>query len=295
MDWLFGDTEKQRKIMDEKTINIRKYSGELEPFSITKLQNSLYKSGASKKVVAKIIQKLQPQLFDGITTKIIYKKAFDLLKKHNHFCATRYSLKKAILDLGPTGFLFEKLVGEILKYKGFKTQVSVVLPGECVTHEIDVLAEKDDCTYAIECKFHSKLNYRSDVKVPLYINSRFLDIQKKWNNNPLKKTTLKQGWLVTNTKFTEDALSYAKCVGLSLFSWDYPKGNSIKDHIDRFGLYPVTALISLKKWEKSELMKKNIVLITELKNNIKFLETLKIPEKRIKKVVLELKTVCNQQ
>lgn len=295
MDWLYGDTEKQRKIMDEKTIYIRKYSGELEPFSITKLQNSLYKSGASKKVVAKIIQKLQPQLFNGITTKIIYKKAFDLLKKHKPLCATRYSLKKAILDLGPTGFLFEKLVGEILKYKGFKTQVSVVLPGECVTHEIDVLAEKDDCTYAIECKFHSKLKYRSDVKVPLYINSRFLDIQKKWNNDPLKKTTLKQGWLVTNTKFTEDAVSYAKCVGLSLFSWDYPKGNSIKDHIDRFGLYPVTALISLKKWEKLELMKKNIVLITELKNDIKFLEVLKIPEKRIKKVVLELKTVCNQQ
>lgn len=280
--------------MDNKTIQIKKYSGELEPFSVEKLQNSLYKSGASKEVVIKIIEKLRPQLFNGITTKIIYKKAFDLLKKHNHFCATKYSLKKAILALGPSGYLFEKLVGEILKYKGFKTQVSVILPGECVTHEIDVLAEKDGCTYAIECKFHSKLKYRSDVKIPLYINSRFLDIQKIWNNDPSKTTILKQGWLVTNTKFTEDAVSYAKCVGLSLFSWDYPKGNGIKDHIDRFGLYPVTALINLKKWEKLELIKNNIVLITELKNNIKFLEELKIPEKRIKKVALELKAVCNQ-
>ncbi len=281
--------------MENKTIQIKKFSGELEPFSIDKLQNSLYKSGASKKVVAKIIQKLQPQLYNGITTKIIYKKAFDLLKKHNHFCATKYSLKKAILALGPTGFLFEKLVAEILKQKGFKTQVSVILPGECVTHEIDVLAEKDNSTYAIECKFHSKLKYRSDVKIPLYINSRFLDIQKKWNNDKSKKTTLKQGWLVTNTKFTEDAVSYAKCVGLSLFSWDYPKGNGIKDLIDRFGLYPVTALISLKKWEKLELIKKNIVLVTDLKNNMKLLEVLKIPAKRIKKVKLELKAVCVNQ
>jgi hypothetical protein len=281
--------------MDNKTIQIKKYSGELEPFSAAKLQNSLYKSGASKKVIAKIIQKIQPQLYNGITTKIIYKKSFDLLKKHNHFCATKYSLKKAILALGPSGYLFEKLVGEILKYKGFKTQVSVILPGECVTHEIDVLAEKDNCTYAIECKFHSKLKYRSDVKIPLYINSRFLDIQKKWNNDSSKTTVLKQGWLVTNTKFTEDAVSYAKCVGLHLFSWDYPKGNSIKDHIDRFGLYPVTALINLKKWEKLELIKNNIVLITELKNNMKFLEALKIPEIRVKKVALELKAVCSQQ
>ena len=279
--------------MDNKTIYIKKFSGESEPFSIEKLQKSLQKSGASQKLIAKIIQKIQPQLYDGITTKIIYKKAFDLLKKHDRFCATKYSLKKAILALGPSGYLFEKLVGEILKYKGFKTQVSVILPGECVTHEIDVLAEKNGYTYAVECKFHSKLKYRSDVKVPLYINSRFLDIQKKWNNDPTKSTILKQGWLVTNTKFTEDAISYANCVGLSLFSWNYPKGNSIKDHIDKFGLYPVTALINLKKWEKIELIKKNIVLVTELKNNLQLLNEINVPAKRIKKVELELKAVCS--
>jgi len=279
--------------MKDETIYIKKFSGDLEAFSIEKLQKSLSKSGASKKTVAKIIENLKPQLYNGITTKLIYDKAFKLLKKHDRFCATKYSLKKAILALGPTGYLFEKLVGEILKYKGFKTQVSVVLPGECVTHEIDVLAEKDNCAYAIECKFHTKLKYRSDVKVPLYINSRFLDIQKKWNNDPTKTTTLKQGWLITNTKFTEDAISYGNCVGLSLISWDYPKGNGIKDHIDRFGLYPITALISLKKWEKTELINKNILLVTELTDNLHLLNELNVPAKRIKKVKLELKAVCS--
>ncbi|PKV50558.1 restriction endonuclease [Aquimarina sp. MAR_2010_214] len=180
----------------------------------------------------------------------IYKKAFALLKKHNRISASRYSLKRALFNLGPTGYPFERLVGALLKEKGFKTKVSVILNGECVTHEIDVLAEKDGNVYAIECKFHSDIKATSNVKVPLYINSRFLDIQKEWNTDSNNSTHLKQGWLVTNTRFTTDAVNYGKCVRLTLLSWDYPKNNGLKANIDTYALYPVTALTTLTKKEK---------------------------------------------
>lgn len=115
------------------------------------------------------------------------------------------------------------MIGALLKEKEYDTKVGVTLQGECVTHEIDVLAEKDGNVYTIECKFHADARATSNVRVPLYINSRFLDIQQQWNSNPINKTHLKQGWLVTNTRFTEDALNYGKCVGLTLLSWDYQK------------------------------------------------------------------------
>ena len=261
--------------------------------SIEKLKQSLLSCGATKNEVDSIINQIQSSIYDGISSNEIYKKAFSLLKKHNKISASRYSLKRAIFDLGPTGFPFERLVAALLKEKGYKTKVSVILNGECVTHEIDVLAEKDGNIYAIECKFHSDAKAVSNVKIPLYINSRFLDIQKQWNSNSNNVTHLKQGWLVTNTRFTADAINYAKCVGLSLLSWDYPKNNGIKANIDTYGLYPITALTSLTKKEKNQLIEKDVVLVKELLNASKKMKNIGISDIRINHALDEVKKLCH--
>lgn len=245
--------------MDHKIMTVKKISGELEPFEIQKLEKSLKKSGATKKEVQTIIKIISPMIYNGISSDVIYGKAYFLLKKLNNITASKYSLKRAIFDLGPTGYPFEKLVGALLKEKGFKTKVGVTINGECVTHEIDILAEKNGNIYAVECKFHSDAKAVSNIKVPLYINSRFLDIQKQWNSNVKNKTHLKQGWLVTNTRFTQDAINYGNSIGLRMLSWDYPKNNGISKNIDEFGLYPITVLTSLKKNEKLQLIKNNII------------------------------------
>ncbi|MFK5959011.1 MAG: restriction endonuclease [Lutibacter sp.] len=279
--------------MGNQIITIKKNSGELEPFSFQKLQNSLQRSGASTEVTHKIIECIKPKLYNGISTKEIYSNAFSLLKKHNRLHASKFSLKKAIFDLGPTGYPFERLVGALLKQKGFKTKVGIILPGKCVTHEIDVLAEKDSYTYAIECKFHLKPNHANNVKIPLYINSRFLDIQEQWNKNPQKTSFLKQGWIVTNTKFTEDAINYAKCAGLLLLSWDYPKNNGIKNNIDEFGLYPITVLTSLTKREKKLLIENDVILTKELLETSIILKKIGFSDVKVRKVLSEAQNLCD--
>jgi Holliday junction resolvase-like predicted endonuclease len=275
--------------MKQKPIFIKKNSFDVEPFSTQKLEHSLLRSGASEEEIENIISKIQTEIYDGISSNEIYKKVFAYLKKSNRTSASRYSLKRAIFDLGPTGYPFERLVAALLREKGFKTSVSVILYGECVTHEIDVLAEKEGSVYAIECKFHSDSNAVSNVKIPLYINSRFLDIQKQWNTNSKNTTHLKQGWLVTNTRFTIDAINYAKCVGLNLLSWDYPLNNGIKDNIDSFDLYPITTLINLSKDEKTTLISKDIILVKELYENKIVLEKMQITSDRIVKILNEVK------
>lgn len=276
----------------EKQIYIKKSNDEIELFSFEKLRQSLQSSGASKDVIETIINRIQPDIYDGMSSNAIYKKAFALLKKYNRISASRYSLKRAILDLGPTGYPFERLIGALLKEKGYQTKVGVILNGECVTHEIDVLAEKDGFSYAIECKFHSDARGASNVQVPLYINSRFLDVQKEWNTNSNHKTHLKQGWLVTNTRFTKDALNYAKCVGLTLLSWDYPKNNGLKANIDSLSLYPVTTLTTLTKKEKHQLIEKDVVLVKELIKASNTMKNMGISEKRIKRVLDEVRQLC---
>ncbi|HIP49445.1 MAG TPA: ATPase [Lutibacter sp.] len=272
---------------------VKKYSGELELFSSDKLRKSLERSGADAIIIDSIIETIYQELYDGVTTKEIYKKAFRLLKKANRISASKYSLKRAIFDLGPTGYPFEQLVGALLKEKGYKTQVGVLVAGECVTHEIDVLAEKEGNTFTIECKFHTNAKTVSNIKVPLYINSRFKDVQKKWNANPNKTSFLKQGWIVTNTRFTEDALKYGKSAGLVLISWNYPINNGISKNIDKYGLYPITTLTSLTKRGKTLLIEKDIILTQDILTSRDELEKLHISATKINKILSEAKQLCD--
>lgn len=279
--------------MENKVILIEKFNGDIEEFKVEKLKTSLRRSKASESEIDEVVENIMPTLYDGMKSKEIYKSAFSLLKKLNRISASKYSLKRAILDLGPTGFPFERLISALLKHRGYSTQVGVILQGECVTHEVDVLAEKDGITYAVECKFHTDPKAVSNVRVPLYINSRFLDIQKHWNNDPKKTTHLKQGWLVTNTRFSSDAIDYAKCVGLQLMSWDYPENNGIKQNVDQFALYPITTLTTLTKHEKHLLIEKNVILTKELYESSYLLEKIGISPLRIKRVLDEVKNLCN--
>lgn len=278
--------------MDNKVVVVKKISGDLEPFSIPKLSKSLQNSGATGQDIVTIVEAIQPELFDGISSNLIYKKAFGLLKKCNRVSASKYSLKRAIFDLGPTGFPFERLISALLKQQGYKTKIGEILKGECITHEIDVLAEKDGDVFTVECKFHTDPSAVSNVRIPLYINSRFLDVQKVWNNSG-KKTHLKQGWLATNTRFTKDAIDYAKCVDLTLLSWDYPKNNGLKNNVDKYGLYPITTLTSLTKKEKIQLMEKDIILVKELSKNPDSLNHLGFSEKQKALVLAEVHKLCN--
>src|SRR5690625_1283006 len=127
--------------MQDKSVNIQKYNGDIEPFQVEKLKTSLRRSMASEKEIETIVADIMPTLYNGISSKEIYEKAFALLKKHNRTSASKYSLKRAIFDLGPTGYPFERLISALLRHKGFETKVGVVLQGECVSHEVDVLAE----------------------------------------------------------------------------------------------------------------------------------------------------------
>ncbi len=275
-------------------IEIIKASGEKVKFSLHKLRGSLEHTGADNTTVNQIIDVVRDELYQGISTKEIYNRAFALLKKKKSHLASKYKLKKAIYELGPTGFPFERFVSAVLKYSGYETiTVGKVLQGNCITHEIDVVAQKDNETTIVECKFHSEQGLKCNVKIPLYINSRFQDVKAHWNSNSKNESLLTQGWVVTNTRFTEDALKYGKCVGLYLLSWDYPKGNGLKDRIDRLGLYPITVSTLLTNREKHFLLKRDIVLCRELTDGSFYLDHLGVSDVRKEKILSEIKLLCN--
>ena len=172
-----------------KSVLIKKYSGEYEAFDVNKLINSLRRSRADEDIIQDIARKVQEQIEEGMTTKKIYQLAFKMLRSKSRVSASKYKLKKALMELGPTGFPFEKLVGQLLAHEGFATQVGVIVQGNCVQHEVDVIALKDNNHYMIECKYHSDQGRFCNVKIPLYIHSRFLDVEMGTSKRTRGQTT----------------------------------------------------------------------------------------------------------
>ena len=273
-------------------MKIVKHSGDIVDFNPEKLKISLLKSGASVHVVNDIIKSIRKELYEGIPTKKIYKMAFALLKKEANAHAARYNLRSALQLLGPSGFFFEKYIARIFQSENFETKLNLMLQGKCVSHEIDVLIKKNNLISMIECKFHAGREAVSDVKVPMYILSRFNDLKDKEYSIFSKKDTISKCWIVTNNRFTSDAIAFAKCSGLNLLSWNYPEFNNLKTKNDFDYLYPVTCLTTLSLGEKDKLLILDVLLVKEIVNNSECLEKIGLSPNRIKNVLKEASELC---
>jgi len=273
-------------------MKIVKHSGNIVDYSPLKLEQSLLKSGASNQEVKAILRTIEGQIYEGISTNQIYKMAFNLLKKGSHSHAARYNLKEAIRLLGPAGFFFEKYIARLFAEEKYQTLTNFVLQGKCVTHEIDVLIKKDNVISMIECKFHMGKDVNSDVKVPMYILSRFNDLKDKRHTIYTRNDIVSKCWIVTNNRFTSDAIAFAKCSKLNLLSWNYPENNNLKTKNDESYLYPVTCLTTLSHAEKDKLLVLDVLLVKEVINNSECLEKIGLSSNRVKNVLKEASELC---
>lgn len=278
--------------MAKKKTLIKKTDGSMEYFQASKLRRSLKRAGANPKTIEEIVSKVLRELRPGITTTQIYKKAFSLLRKKEVCTVTaRYSLKRAVFALGPSGFPFEAFVGEVYRTRGYRVSNNDVLKGRCVEHETDMLATSKEETIAAEIKFHNRLGIKTDVKDALYVQARFEDLvgyRKKGG-----KIVVDEGVLITNTKFTSNAEQYGKCVGLNMISWDYPrKEGNLHALVINSGLHPVTCLPSLSNTEKRALLDRSIVLCRDVKQHASRLVGYGIPKKKIPVLLEEASSLC---
>lgn len=278
--------------MNFNEVTITKASGEQTSFSEEKLRNSMTNAGAPKDQIDSVIDEVKTKLYNGMTTKKIYQIAFSLLKKGGRHLAARYHLKQAIMELGPAGFPFEQLIAELFKSKGYSTRVGEILQGKCVTHEIDVIAEKENEHILVECKYHNEQGIACNVKIPLYVHARFNDVVAHAIKNPIFAAKKQTGWLVTNTRFTLDAMQYGSCAGLQLLGWDHPFKKSLKEQIDEYKLYPITCLTSLSRAEKQQLLEREIVLCKDLLKNDSLLHKIGIKSTRERTILQEARQLC---
>lgn len=280
-----------------QNFKVRKADGEVEPFSEEKLRRSLTRAGAGEGITNEIVQKIKETFQDKTPkTSEIYKKAFSILrKKEEPRTAARYSLKRAVFDLGPSGFPFEYFLSELFTSLGYKTHTGVIMEGGCATHEVDVVAEREDEVLVVEAKFHNNLGLKTDMKVLLYVSARFDDLKKN-NFSGRKKNNMEgRGVVVTNTDFTTNSLNFSKCVGIRALSWNHPEKGNLHDLIENSGLHPVTCLTTLSKSQKRSLLDKGLVLCRMIGKDREKLERIGLSSEKIDKVLKEVKILCSNR
>jgi len=269
-------------------INLR---GEEEPFSFNKVYQSAKRAGASESLARRIAENVQQTVYPGIKTSEIFNKVKNLLRKEDFGAAIRFSLKKAIQKLGPTGFPFEKYIGSIFKSFGFEVKLNQYLSGLCLKYEIDFLAQKRDLLYIGECKYRNLLQEKAiHSNVVLANFARFLDLkdgiflkQKKFRNFKIKPI------LVTDAKFTLDAIKFSQCRDIEFLGWRYPRNKGLEYFIESQNLYPITILPSLKNYLAEIFVSKKIMLVKDLLklDILKLSEENKIPLNYLKILVKE--------
>ena len=259
---------------------IAKADGELEPFDGSKLVHSLERAGAETAVARAIGGDIERELYQGITTQELYRHAFAKLREQRRGAAARYSLKRAVLEFGPSGFPFEQYIAALLQAEGYQTKTDQIIRGACVEHEVDVVAQKGEEVVYVEAKFHNTLGFKTDLKTALYVKARLNDIGKG------------KGLIVTNTKFTSKAIQFSRCSGVELLGWEYPPRKTLHDRIDATGLYPVTALTTLNRREKTALLSHQVVLCSSLPHDTRALASAGVVGHKASQVLEEVAALC---
>lgn len=266
-------------------LNVIKADGSIEPYSEEKVKNSIKRARISPELQAKVLAEIKTKLYDNIPTYDIYGLITDALAHSSEpYSKARYSLKQAIMLLGPTGYPFEDFIARVFEEHGYQTQTRIILNGRCVTHEIDVISEKDGKKNMVEAKFHNNPGARSEVQVALYVKARFDDVKDRYSFD--------EAWIVTNTKTTIDANSYAECNNMKVISWNFPEGGSLRDLIESRELHPITMLTTLNAKQKAQLLANHTVMCKDLSEKPQLLDVLGLSHEEKEQTKAEVTYIC---
>lgn len=275
-------------------INITKSDGTTELFEQEKLVNSLKRVGASQDAIDEVVDQVEREMRDKMETGDIYKRAFFLLRKHSFPTAVKYSIRRAIMELGPDGFPFERFISRVFKSWGYEAVTDQQVLGKCVDHEVDVVAWKGNDLAMVEAKYHNEFGMKSDLKVALYVKARYDDLENTVFNYGGVDRKVSERWLITNTKFTEKAIRYGECTKLNLVGWNYPSKNSLHEIIEQNGLHPITCITSLNQMQKRDLVGRNVLVCIDIVANPTILQEIGLKQEEQEKVLTEAQLIIQE-
>ena len=239
---------------------ITKADGNKEGFDKKKIIRTCLRAGADRKTAEEIAGYVEKQINNGDTTRKIYKLILAELEKGEDKTAFAYRLREAVSELPPV--TFEHFTKRILELHGYKCTWNRLIKGECITHQVDIVAKKEDKLFLVECKHHTNHHRLCGLGKALQLWARLDDIQNGFKNGK-NKYNFTQAWLFNNTKFSNHVKQYANAKNIKLSGWRYKGNDSVECMVHEKKVYPIT-LLKIDSQLKEKLMANNMFTFLDI-------------------------------
>ncbi len=264
---------------------VTKFDGTKQPFQREKVIGTCMRMRVSRENAEIIADKIEHRIYDGITTKKILQMTFKYLKefpasKHQIDLRTAISILRSMPD-------FERFIQQLLAEQDYVlNSCNLIGRGKCVEHELDAIVQFVETTYVVEIKHHRNPHIFTGLDIPRIAQATLDDIKDgfKANLNTINATNV---LIVTNTKFSDHAIQYALCKGISLIGWKYPLNHGLEQMIENTKFYPITMLQELSHESIIKLLDNEIILMNQLlAHDINILQKkCNIPKKQLKNAI----------
>jgi len=266
-------------------IFVTKFDGRKQPFDRRKVINTCLRMHATQQQARIVAERIERKIYDGIQTRKILRMIFSYLQEFRPEVKHRIDLREAMGRLRPKPD-FEVFVALLLKEYGYSVVGSQLLEGRCVTHEIDGIAVKDDKMILIEAKHHLQHHTFTGVDVFLETQARLEDLREGFVEKK-HKMNFSKALIVCNTKFSDHALNYAKCMGIEYIGWKAPAEAGLETMIEKKRFYPITLLKNLDSETEQKLADNDVLTLKQLiqyDTELLYRKT-RIPRERIKSLI----------
>ena len=243
---------------------VLKRTGQEELFDPVKLCSSIVKAGGSIDLTDQVCTIVSESVDSGMTTEKIFRLTRKYLMKFNPALAAVYSLDRGLSALGPSGFIFEQYVSAMFNEMGYKASTNHYMKGEAVEHEVDVVAEKGNAVFVVEAKYRNDFRTKTHINQVMYADARIEDIKRQAKKDGDNRNYYM--WVVTNTRFTDNAINYVTKREVQLLGWDFPKFINLKKIAYEKKLWPITVLPSITKSVLMKCAQNDIILVRHLED-----------------------------
>lgn len=241
-------------------IYVTKADGSKQPFDRSKVYRTCLKMGLPREYIEAVCRRVEERIYDGIATKDILR----IVREEASLLDSSYSwmvdLRSAISRLRSKPD-FEQYVRLILEALGFQVAPNQLIKGECVEYELDGLLVRDNQVYILEVKHHINPHEKVDLTVVLKVRAIIEDLLAGYEKK-LNQIRVSGGYIVTNAKFTDHALRYARCKGINLLGWGTYE--DIEKVIVENKLQPLTIVGDIGEEELHTLADTGIVTLKQL-------------------------------
>ena len=117
---------------------VNKANGYKQQFDRGKVVATCLRMGATPEVAAQIAEKVERDLYEGISTGQILQMIFRYLRSYKPAVKYRFDLRRALSLMEPKPE-FETFIRVLLAHSGFEVEGNRVLRGKCGEHEVDAL------------------------------------------------------------------------------------------------------------------------------------------------------------